>query len=289
MNKSLDQYSGWIWMNGKIIEWQKANIHILTHTLHYGSGVFEGERAYNGNIFKKSQHHQRLHDSAAMLGFNIPYTVAELDSAADEVLKRNMLKEAYLRPVAWHGAEGLGVASNNNSVNVAIAAWEWKSYFKPGASGLKIMWSDWVRPAPHMAPVCAKANGLYIISTLSKNKAEQHGYHDALMLDYRGYIAECTGANIFMVKKDILYTPIADCFLNGITRQTIIEIANAHHIPIIEKHITPSEMMMADEIFVTGSAVEVQPVTQIGDSYFPIGNITSQMMMAYAKLVRGEQ
>lgn len=288
MNKPLNECSGWIWMNGKFFEWEEANIHILSHTLHYGSGVFEGERAYKRQIFKKSQHHQRLHDSAGMLGFKIPYSVADLDRAAEDVLKRNKLNDAYLRPVAWHGAERLSVASGSNSVNVAIAAWEWKSYFTPGVSGIKLMWSDWIRPAPNMAPVLAKANGLYIIGTLSKNKAELSGYHDALMMDYRGYVAECTGANIFMVKNGVLYTPIADCFLNGITRQTIIEIAHSHNIPFVEKHIMPSEMLIADEIFVTGSAVEIQPVIQIGETQFSIGKVTMQMMAEYLKLVKGD-
>ncbi len=286
MNQPLNECSGWIWMNGKFFEWQQANIHILSHTLHYGSGVFEGERAYKGQIFKKSQHHQRLHDSAGMLGFKIPYSVAELDRAAEDVLTRNKLKNAYVRPVAWHGAEGLSVASASNSVNVAIAAWEWTSYFSKGVSGIKLMWSDWIRPAPNMAPVHAKANGLYIIGTLSKNKAELHGYHDALMMDYRGYVAECTGANIFMVKEGVLYTPIADCFLNGITRQTIIEIAHAHHIPFVEKHIMPAEILSADEIFMTGSAVEVLPVVQIGETPFSIGKVTMRMMTEYLKLVK---
>lgn len=288
MNRPLNECSGWIWMNGEFFKWQEANIHILSHTLHYGSGVFEGERAYKGKIFKKSQHHQRLHDSASLLGFKIPYSVAELDEAAEDILKRNKLTNAYLRPVAWHGAEGLSVASGRNSVNVAIAAWEWESYFTPGNSGIKLMWSDWIRPAPNMAPVHAKANGLYIIGTLSKNKAEQNGYHDALMMDYRGYVAECTGANIFMVKDGVLYSPIADCFLNGITRQTIIEIARAHHIPFVEKHIMPSEMLTADEIFVTGSAAEVQPVIQIGETQFSIGDVTMRMRRDYLKLVNGD-
>ena len=288
MNKPLNECSGWIWMNGEFFEWQAANIHILSHTFHYGSGVFEGERAYNGKIFKKTKHHQRLHDSAGQLGFKIPYSVDDIDRAAEDVLKQNKLKNAYLRPVAWHGAEGLSLASSNNSVNVAIAAWEWKSYFTPGVTGLKLMWSDWIRPAPNMAPVHAKANGLYIIGTLSKNKAELHGYHDALMMDYRGYVAECTGANIFMMKNGVLYTPIADCFLNGITRQTIIELAHSHHIPFVEKHIMPSEILTADEIFVTGSAAEVQPVTQIGEVQFGIGHVTRCMMKEYLKLVNGD-
>jgi len=283
---SLEQKEGWIWMNGEFVEWHDARIHILTHTLHYGSGVFEGERAYNGRIFKMTEHHQRLHESAAMLDFTLPYNVDELNEAAMELLKRNNLQNAYLRPVAWHGAESLGVASGKNKVHVAIAAWEWGSYFA-GNTGLKLMWSDWMRPAPNMSPVRAKANGQYITGTLSKNKAERMGFHDALMLDYRGYVAECTGANIFMARNGILYTPIADCFLNGITRKTVIELACNHNITVEERHILPDEIPSMDEIFVTGSAAEVQPVTLIAEHEFPIGPVTTKMQEEYHKLVTG--
>jgi 2-isopropylmalate synthase len=285
----LDKQSGWIWIDGEFIDWQEAKVHVLSHTLHYGSGVFEGERAYNGRIFKMHEHHQRLHDSAAMLDFKIPYSVDELNQAAEEILRRNNLKDAYLRPVAWHGAEGLSVASYKNSVHVAIAAWEWLSYFTPGTFGLKLMWSEWIRPAPTMSPVQAKANGQYIIGTLSKNKAEKAGFHDALMLDYRGYVAECTGANVFMVKDGVVMTPIADCFLDGITRQTIIELIQKNKLSFVEKHITPAEIMEADEIFVTGSAVEVQPVIQIAEKNFCIGPVTESMMNQYRQLVTGGQ
>lgn len=288
MNKPLTECSGLIWINGEFVEWQEANVHILSHTLHYGCGVFEGERAYNGQIFMKTQHHQRLHNSAAMLGFAVPYTVAELDRIADEILQRNQMDNAYLRPIVWYGAEGLSVASTKNSINIAIAAWEWHSYFAPGTAGIKLMWSDWIRPAPTMAPVHAKANGLYLTGTMSKNKAEQQGYHDALMLDYRGYVAECTAANIFMVKDGVLYTPIADCFLNGITRQTVIKLANSCHIPCVEKHITPTEILTAEEIFVTGTAIEILPVIQIGETSFNIGKVTRQIMAEFTKLVKGQ-
>lgn len=283
----LDKNSGFIWMDGEFVAWEDAKIHTLTHTLHYGSGVFEGERAYNGNIFKMTEHHQRLHDSAAMLDFKIPYTVEELNQAAEKLLKLNNLSNAYLRPVAWHGSETLSVSSLRNSVHVAIAAWKWDSYFPADHKGIKLMWGKWVRPAPNMSPVQAKANGQYIISTLSKNKAESLGFHDALMLDYRGYIAECTGANVFMVKNGILYTPIADCFLNGITRKTIIELARASHIPLVEKHILPPEILLADEVFVTGSAAEVQPVIQIGEQEFEQGPITQRLASKYRNLVTG--
>jgi branched-chain amino acid aminotransferase group I len=281
----LDNSNGLIWMNGKFVSWQEAKIHILTHTLHYGSGVFEGERAYNGKIFKMSEHHQRLHDSAWMLDFKIPYSVEELNQAAKELLKLNNLSNAYLRPVAWHGSEALSVSSLRNSVHVAIAAWKWDSYFPADQKGIKLMWAKWVRPAPNMSPVHAKANGQYIISTLSKNKAEGMGFQDALMLDYRGYIAECTSANVFMVKNGILSTPIADCFLNGITRKTIIELAHASHIPFIEKYIMPSEILLADEVFVTGTAAEVQPVIQIGEKKFELGSITQHLASNYKNLV----
>lgn len=283
----LDKNRGSIWIDGEFVAWEEAKVHVLTHTLHYGSGVFEGERAYSGKIFKMTEHHQRLHDSAEMLDFKIPYTVAELNQAAEELLKLNNLCDAYLRPVAWYGSETLNVASLRNSVHVAIAAWKWDSYFPEGHRGLKLMWGKWVRPAPNMSPVQAKANGQYIISTLSKNKAESLGFHDALMLDYRGYIAECTGANVFMVKNGILYTPIADCFLNGITRKTILELARTSHIPLVEKHILPPEILSADEVFVTGSAAEVQPVIQIGEKEFEQGPITQLLASKYKNLVTG--
>lgn len=281
----LDKQLGWIWMNGSFVNWNEAKVHILTHTLHYGSGVFEGERAYNGCIFKMAEHHQRLHDSAKMLGFKIPYTVNELNEAAEEILKLNNHQDAYLRMLAWHGSETLSVSSVQNSVNVAIAAWKWISYFASKDSGLKLMWSDWVRPAPNMAPVHAKASGQYVIGTLGKNKAELNGYDDALMLDYRGYVAECSSANIFMVKHGVIYTPIADCFLNGITRKTIIELAQKHNISCIEKYIMPDEIIGADEIFITGSAVEIQPIIKLGSKDFAVGSITAYMIKEYKKLV----
>jgi 2-isopropylmalate synthase len=287
----LGNQTGKIWMDGKMVEWGEAKVHILTHTLHYGSGVFEGERAYNGVIFKMNEHHRRFHASAGMVGFEIPYSVEELNKAAEEILKINNLTDAYVRPVAWHGPEGLSVASYHNSVHVAIAAWKWESYFeaKDGqVPGIRLMWSDWVRPAPNVGPVMAKANGQYISGTLSKNKAEKNGYNDALLLDYRGYVAECTGANIFMVKGGVLITPIADCFLNGITRLTILEIARKLQIPVMEKHFMPDELAQADEVFITGTAVEVQPISEIGTQKYKTGPITEKMIAVYGKCVKGE-
>ena len=280
-----------IWMDGKFIQWNDAHISVLTHGLHYASAVFEGARAYNGRVFKLNEHFERLHHSAMALGFKIPYSVAELNAITEEIIRKNNLQDAYIRPIAWCGDETMSVASHSCHVHVAIAAWPWRSYFSDENSkkqGLKLMWAEWIRPSPATAPVTAKAAGLYMIGSLSKNKAEQAGFHDALMLDYRGYVAECTGANFFIVKHGVIHTPIADCFLNGITRQAVIDIARRHHIPVVERHINPDEVLDADEAFITGSAVEVMPVAQIGEQCFEIGKITKFIIQAYEQLVRGE-
>ncbi len=279
----LDDKDGFIWIDGEWIEWREAKIHVLTHTLHYGSGVFEGMRAYNGHIFEMSQHHERLHASAVMMGFKIPFSVAELDEAALGVLQKNNLKNAYVRPVAWHGPETLSVSCDQNKVHVAIAAWEWGSYYQ--SDSLSLIWSDWIRPAPNMALVHAKANGQYIIGMVSLNKAHQAGYNDAIMLDYRGYVAECTSSNIFHVKNGELITPVADCFLNGITRQTVIALAAENDIPCHEKHILPQELLDADEVFVTGTAAEIQPVGKIGDKIFTPGPVTKRIAVLYKQRV----
>lgn len=281
-----------VWIDGNFVPWDDAKIHVLTHGLHYASSVFEGERAYDGKVFKMKEHHERLHQSANLLGFKIPYSVEELNSITQEILKINHLKNAYIRPVAWCGTETLSVSSYVCSVHLAIAAWEWKSYFAEEnlfEKGLKLIWADWIRPSPATMPVQAKASGLYMIGTLSKNKAEKAGFHDALMLDYRGYVAECTGANFFMVKDGVIHTPIADCFLNGITRQTVITLARNYHIPVIERHIQPYEIANADEVFITGSAVEITPVGRIGDHVFSVGPITKTIADAYQLLVRSNE
>jgi 2-isopropylmalate synthase len=290
MQDAICPEKGVIWMDGQFIPWSDAQVPILTHGLHYASAVFEGERAYNGKIFKLHAHNERLHASASKLGFTIPYTVAELNAITEDLIRRNNLQNAYIRPIAWCGNETMSVASHSCTVHVAIVAWSWKSYFSDEncrTNGLKLMWADWIRPSPATAPVTAKAAGLYMIGSLSKNKAEQAGFHDALMLDYRGFVAECTGANFFMVKNGVIHTPIADCFLNGITRQTVITIAKNHHIPVIERHIHPYELTEADEVFITGSAVEVSAVSQIGNHSFKVGAITQAITSAYNNLVRG--
>ncbi|KTC87127.1 MULTISPECIES: 2-isopropylmalate synthase [Legionella] len=291
MQEAICPEKGIIWMDGQFIPWDDAQVPILTHGLHYASAVFEGERAYNSKIFKLNEHNERLHASASTLGFTIPYTVAELNSITEDLIRRNNLQDAYVRPIAWCGNETMSVASHSCTVHVAIVAWPWKSYFPDEngrTNGLKLMWADWIRPSPSTAPVTAKAAGLYMIGSLSKNKAEQAGFHDALMLDYRGFVAECTGANFFMVKNGVIHTPIADCFLNGITRQTVIAIAKNHHIPVIERHIHPYEVTEAEEIFITGSAVEVAAVSQIGNHTFEVGAITQAITSAYNNLVRGD-
>ncbi|MGO1080461.1 branched-chain amino acid aminotransferase [Inquilinus sp. CA228] len=281
---------GWIWMDGKLVEWRSANIHVLTHGLHYASSVFEGERAYNGRIFKGTEHSKRLEFSATTLGMKLPYSTAELDAAKRLTLEKNGLTDAYLRPVAWRGSEMMGVSAQANTIHVAIAVWEWPSYFSAEAKmkGIRLTLSDWRRPSPDSAPVHAKAAGLYMICTLAKHKAEAAGYQDALMYDYRGYVAEATGANVFLAIDGKLHTPTADCFLNGLTRQTAIELARRNGIEVIERHIQPDELAKATEVFLTGTAAEITPVGEIGPHRFTPGQICKTVMDAYSAEVRKE-
>ena len=279
----FDAREGKIWYDGKLVEWQDATLHVLTHGLHYASAVFEGERSYGGNIFKVREHGERLHQSARILGFEIPYSIETLEQARDEVMKANNIVDGYFRPVAWRGSEMMGVAAQHNTIHVAIAAWPWPSYFSPEARqrGIKLAIAEWRRPAPDTAPTNAKAAGLYMICTMSKHKAEQDGFDDALMYDYRGLVAEATGANIFMAQQGKLHTPTPDCFLDGITRRTVIELAGRRGIEVVERHLDDSDIAKADEIFITGTAAEVTPVGQIGDSHFQVGSITNQLMDDY--------
>jgi len=277
-------------MDGKLVEWRSANIHVLTHGLHYASSVFEGERAYNGRIFKGTEHSKRLEFSATTLGMKLPYSTAELDAAKALTLEKNGLTDAYLRPVAWRGSEMMGVSAQANTIHVAIAVWEWPSYFSAEAKmkGIRLTLSDWRRPSPDSAPVHAKAAGLYMICTLAKHKAEAAGYQDALMYDYRGYVAEATGANVFIAIDGKLHTPTADCFLNGLTRQTAIELARRNGIEVIERHIQPEELAKGTEVFLTGTAAEITPVGEIGAHRFTPGQICKTMMDAYSAEVRKE-
>ncbi|HVQ11854.1 MAG TPA: branched-chain amino acid aminotransferase, partial [Methyloceanibacter sp.] len=248
-----DQRDGYIWMNGELISWRDARVHLLTHALHYGSAVFEGERVYDGEIFKLTEHSQRLHESAKGLDFEIPYSVAEIDKASREVVRANGLIDGYVRPLAWRGSEQMGVAAQATKINLAIAAWDWGSYFDPAArtKGLRLTIGTYRRPDPRTAPAKSKAAGLYMICTIEKHRAEREGYADALMLDWRGQIAEATGANIFFIKDGVLHTPLPDCFLDGITRRTVIGLAKQRGLKVIERPIMPEEMADFSECFIT--------------------------------------
>ena len=285
---SFDDRDGFIWLNGSLVPWRDAHLHVLSHALHYGSSVFEGERMYNGAVFKLTEHSERLVKSAELMGFTIPYTAAEIDHATMEAARANNIVDGYVRPVAWRGSEMMGVSAQKNRINLAIAAWEWPSYFSPDAKmkGIRIRTAEWRRPSPQCAPVHAKAAGLYMICTLSKHSAEAEGWDDALMLDWRGRVAESTGANIFLAIDGKLHTPTPDCFLDGITRRTVIDLARARGIEVVERAIEPAELARADEVFLTGSAAEVTPVGQIDDASFTPGRICEAMIDDYAKAVR---
>ena len=288
MSLPFDQFDGLIWYDGQLIPWPDAKLHVPSHGLHYGSSVFEGERAYGGEVFKSSEHSARLHRSAELLDFKIPYSVAEIDAAKRQVLDKNGLENAYLRPVAWRGSEMMGVAAPNNTIHLAVAAWEWPSYFDPAQrlQGLRLELADYRRPDPRTAPCAAKAAGLYMICTISKHRAERRGCADALMLDWQGRVAECTGANIFFVENGKLHTPIADCFLDGITRQTVIELARRRGCEVFERRIMPDELGGFSECFITGSAAEVTPVSEIAEWRFTPGAITRRLMDDYAAEVQ---
>ncbi len=288
MAGGYDDRDGFIWMDGKMVDWRSANVHILTHAMHYASSVFEGERAYNGKIFKSRQHSDRLLASAKMIDFEIPWSVDQIEAAKYDVLKANGLEDAYVRAVAWRGSgEDMGVSSARNPVSLAIAAWGWGNYYGDAKTkGAKLDISKWKRPSPETIPVHAKAAGLYMICTMSKHTAEANGCSDALFMDYRGYVAEATGANIFFVKDGEVHTPLADAFLNGITRQTIIEMLKEKGITVHERHIMPEELEGFEQCWLTGTAAEVTPVGQIGDYTFEVGALTCDVVDSYEKLVR---
>jgi branched-chain amino acid aminotransferase len=284
----FDQRSDLIWLDGKLIATADCKISVLTHGLHYASCVFEGERAYGGVVFESTKHSERLKRSAGILDFEIPYSVAEIDAAKRLVLEKNNQKEAYVRPIAWRGSEQLGVSAQNNKIHLAIATWEWPSYFDPAQrlKGIRLDLAEYRRPDPKTAPCLAKAAGLYMICTISKHRAEKRGYADAMMLDWQGRVAECTGANIFFIKDGKIHTPIADCFLAGITRSTAIAIAHRHGIEVIERRIMPEELSGFSECFITGTAAEVTAVSEIADWKFTPGRITQTLMGDYTAEVQ---
>jgi branched-chain amino acid aminotransferase len=288
----FDKREGIIWMNGEFIDWNDAKCHVITQGMHYASAVFEGERAYNGKIFKSEEHTKRLFNSAKIVGIEIPYSEEEINKAKNTLIKKMNLSDCYVRPLAWRGSQQMGLSTSNSDINVAIAVWDdWASYFKieDRKAGLKLITSPWKRPAPDTAPCDAKASGPYVICTMSKEFAEKQGYQDALMLDYRGYVAEGTGANIFFIKGNEIHTPIPDCFLNGITRQTVIQMVTEQGFNVIEKHLMPEEINNYDEAFLTGTAAEITPLQSIDSIIFKTGENTKtfQFMKDFHNLVRG--
>lgn len=279
---------GVIWMDGTLVPWRDANVHVLTHALHYASAVFEGERAYDGEIFKLSEHTERLLAGARTMDFEIPFTAAEIDAACREVVRANNLSNAYIRPLAWRGSEQMGVSAQQAKIHLAVAAWDWGSYFpiEQRLKGLRLTMATYRRPDPATAPAKTKAAGLYMICTLEKHRAERAGYADALMLDYRGRVAECTGANIFFVRDGAIHTPDPECFLDGITRRTVIALAKARGIDVLERVIMPDELASFEECFLTGTAVEVTPVSEIGDVRYRPGRICETLITDYTALVQ---
>lgn len=283
----FDDRDGMIWLDGAMVPWRDAKLHVLSHGLHYASGVFEGERAYGGHIFKLRAHTERLIASARILGFTIPYSAEQIDAACEQVLAANGLTDAYIRPIAWRGTEQLSVSAQQTTIHLAIATWAWPNLFGDNRmKGVRLAIADWKRPSPDTAPVASKAAGLYMIGTLAKHKAEAEGWDDALMLDWRGHVAEGTGANVCFVIDGEVHTPTPDCFLDSITRHAVTALARRHQIKMIERTIMPEEMGRATEAFLVGTAAEVTPVRQIGPHSFTPGAITETLLGEYEKLVR---
>jgi branched-chain amino acid aminotransferase len=283
----FDDRDGWIWMDGALVPWRDAKLHVLTHGMHYASAVFEGERAYSGNIFRLRDHTERLLNSGRILGFEIPYTADQIDAACYETLKANGLTDAYVRPIAWRGSEMLAVSAQQTKIHLAIAVWQWPSYFGDNRmAGIRLGMGAWKRPSPETAPTAAKATGLYMIGTLSKHKAESEGFADALLLDWRGLVSEATGANIFFVLDSELHTPTPDCFLDGITRRSVMALAKNRQMKVVERPIRPEEMKRSTEVFLAGTAAEVTPVREIAGLTFTPGQISETLMTDYAALVQ---
>ncbi len=285
----FDKKEGHIWINGEYVEWQDCKTHVLNHGLHYGSCVFEGIRIYNGKIFKLDEHIERLFKSAELLDLKIPFNLEKIKQVTYELTKKQKVNDGYIRPVVWRGSEKMAISAIDASTHIAIAAWPWPSYFSPEKilEGIRLTKSNWVRPSPDSAPTNSKAAGLYMICSLSKHEAERKGFDDALMLDYRGFIAEATGANIFFIKQQKLFTPIPDCFLDGITRKTVIEIAKKLRIEIEEGHFNYEFLESCEEVFLTGTAVEITPVTSIDKYEFKVGEITKLLIKEFNRVVKG--
>ena len=283
----FDDRDGTIWMNGSLLPWRDAKLHVLSHGLHYGGAVFEGERVYSGNVFKLREHGERLMESAQLVGFEIPYKATDLDEAVKQVVTANNIENGYVRRIAWRGSEMMAISAQQAKIHVAIATWSWPRMFKQGAleNGVRLTISKWKRPSPEPSPCHSKAAGLYMICTMSKHQAERDGFDDALMHDYRGYLAEATGANLFLIIKGEIHTPKPDCFLDGITRRTVMELARRRGYKVIERHILPEELAQAEEVFLTGTAAEITPVGEIDSYRFTVGAVTKQLMEDYKALV----
>ena len=286
----FDDRDGFIWMDGEMLPWREAKMHYLTHALHYGTQVFEGERAYNGKIFKSRAHSERLLKSAEIIRMPMDYTAEQIDDIKVEVMKANNLENCYIRAAAWRGAEQMGIDVTGTKTHIAVAAWDWGSYFDPEIrkTGISLKSTEWRKPNPNSAPTAAKTASLYNLSCIVKLEVKEAGFTDALMLDHEGYVAESTGANIFLIKDGVIHTPIADRFLNGLTRQTVIGIAKDMGITVEERRIKPEELESFDEIFLTGSAAEITPVGKIDDLTFTPGEITAKLADAYTALTHGE-
>jgi branched-chain amino acid aminotransferase len=286
---NFDDRDGWIWFDGKLVPWREANVHILTHAMHYASSVFEGQRAYGGTIFKLDEHSSRLRNSAELLGFTLPWSVEQISAACNEVVAANGLTDAYVRPIAWRGSEQMGVSAQRTKPHLAVAAWIWGKYFDEAkaAKGIRLDIAEWRRPAPYTAPTKSKAAGLYMICTLSKHRAEDRGFDDALMFDWRGQVAEATGANVFFIRDGVIHTPTPDCFLDGITRRTVIGLAKQRGIEVVERPIWPEELESFQQMFLTGSAAEVTLVASAGPWNFEVGDLSRRLARDYDDLVNG--
>ena len=284
---NFDDRDGWIWFDGKLVPWREANVHILTHAMHYASSVFEGQRAYGGTIFKLDEHSTRLRNSAELLGFTLPWSVEQISAACNEVVAANGLTDAYVRPIAWRGSEQMGVSAQRTKPHLAVAAWVWGKYFDEAkaARGIRLDIAEWRRPAPYTAPTKSKAAGLYMICTLSKHRAEDRGFDDALMFDWRGQVAEATGANVFFIRDGVIHTPTPDCFLDGITRRTVIGLAKQRGIAVVERTIWPEELESFEQMFLTGSAAELTHVSRAGPWNFEVGDLSRQLSRDYDDLV----
>jgi branched-chain amino acid aminotransferase len=286
---NFDDRDGWIWFDGKLVPWREANVHILTHAMHYASSVFEGQRAYGGTIFKLDEHSSRLRNSAELLGFTLPWSVEQISAACNEVVAANGLTDAYVRPIAWRGSEQMGVSAQRTKPHLAVAPWIWGKYFDEAkaAKGIRLDIAEWRRPAPYTAPTKSKAAGLYMICTLSKHRAEDRGFDDALMFDWRGQVAEATGANVFFIRDGVIHTPTPDCFLDGITRRTVIGLAKQRGIEVVERPIWPEELESFQQMFLTGSAAEVTLVASAGPWNFEVGDLSRRLARDYDDLVNG--